>query len=213
MELTTAGFALFLHIVFVIVGLSLAAVLHTGLLLQRAAGEVAAIRSWPRVIAVVEAALPIFAVLVLLTGAWLLHLSNGEFAWSQGWVIASLVGLVAAEAAGAAVGPRSAALRRAIKTAADGPADAELRRRILDPVLWCVPNAITATFLAVVFVMVVKPSGLWSAVLIAVIALLGALSGIPFSRPVRTGRRASAAGHVAGHRDVGGGHPWTRTRS
>ena len=155
MELTAAGFALFLHIVFVIVGLALAAVLHTGLLLQRAAGEVAAIRSWPRVIAVVEAALPIFAVLVLLTGAWLLHLSNGEFAWSQGWVIASLVGLVAAEAAGAAVGPRSAALRRAINTAADGPLDAELRRRIRDPALWCVPNAITATFLAVVFVMVV----------------------------------------------------------
>jgi len=188
MELTAAGFALFMHIFFVI-------------------------RSWPRVIAVVEAALPIFAVLVLLTGAWLLHLSNGEFAWSQGWVAASLVGLVAAEAAGAAVGPRSAALRRAINTAADGPLDAELRRRIRDPALWCVPNAITATFLAVVFVMVVKPSGLWSAVLIAVIALLGALSGIPFSRPVRTGRRASAAGHVAGHRDVGGGHPWTRTRS
>ena len=209
MELTAAGFALFMHIFFVIAGLSLAAVLHTGLLLQRAAADVAAIRSWPRVIAVVEAALPIFAVLVLLTGAWLLHLSNGEFAWSQGWVAASLVGLVAAEAAGAAVGPRSAALRRAINTAADGPLDAELRRRIRDPALWCVPNAITATFLAVVFVMVVKPPGLWSAVLIALIALLGAVSGIPFSRPVHTGRNASAAGH----RGVGGGRPRTRTRS
>ena len=213
MELTAAGFALFLHIFFVIAGLSLAAVLHTGLLLQRAAGDVVAIRSWPRVIAVVEAALPAFAVLVLLTGAWLLHLSNGEFAWSQGWVIASLAGLVAAEAAGAAVGPRSAALRRAINTAADGPVGADLRRQILDPVLWCVPNAITATFLAVVFVMVVKPSGLWSAALIAVIALLGALSGIPFSRPMRTGHRGPAVGHVAGHADVASGHPWTHTRS
>jgi uncharacterized membrane protein len=213
MELTAAGFALFLHIFFVIAGLSLAAVLHTGLLLQRAAGEVAAVRSWPRVIAIVEAALPACAALVLLTGAWLLHLSDGEFAWSQGWVIASLVGLVAAEAVGAAVGPRSVALRRAINTAADGPVDAELRRRIRDPVLWCVPNAITATFLAVVFVMVVKPSGLWSAVLIAVIALFGALSGIPFSRPVRTGHRTSATGHVAGHRGVGDRHPRARTRS
>jgi uncharacterized membrane protein len=178
----TANFVLFAHIFFVIAGLSLAAVLHTGLLLQGAATEVAAIRAWPRVIAVVETALPAFAALILLTGAWLLHLSDGEFAWSQGWVIASLAGLVAAEAAGAAVGPRSAALRRAISTAADGPISADLRQRILDPVLWCVPNAITATFLAIVFVMVVKPSGLWSAVLIAVIALLGTLSGIPFTR-------------------------------
>jgi hypothetical protein len=209
MELTAVGFALFLHIFFVIAGLSLAAVLHTGLLLQRGAGDVAAIRSWPRVIAVVEAALPAFAVLVLLTGAWLLHLSNGEFAWSQGWVIASLVGLVAAEAAGAAVGPRSAALRRAINQAPDGPVSTDLRRQILDPVLWCVPNAITATFLAVVFVMVVKPSGPWSAVLIAVTALLGVLSGIPLSRPMRTGLRAS----VPSHGDVGSGQPWTRTRS
>jgi len=197
MELTAASIALFLHIFFVIAGLSLATVLHAGLLLQRAAKEVAAIRAWPPVIAAVEAALPVFAVLVLLTGAWLLHLSNGEFAWSQGWVIASLVGLVAAEAAGAAVGPRSAELRRAIKTAPDGPVGAELRRRIGDPVLWCVANAITATFLAVVFVMVVKPSGLWAAVLIAVIALLGALSGIPFSRPTR-----SSPGHTTRLRSV-----------
>ena len=89
--------------------------------LQRAAREVAAIRSWPRVIAIVEAALPALAVLILLTGAWLLHLSDGEFAWSHGWVIASMVGLVVAAAAGAAVGPRSAALRRAINTARTGP--------------------------------------------------------------------------------------------
>jgi len=191
----TANFVLFTHIFFVIAGLSLATVLHTGLLLQRAAREVAAIRSWPRVIAIVEAALPALAVLILLTGAWLLHLSDGEFAWSHGWVIASLVGLVVAEAAGAAVGPRSAALRRAINTAPDGPIGADLRRRILDPLLWCVPNGITAIFLAVVFVMVVKPSGLWSAVIIAAIALLGVLSGVPFSHAPHRARSHAATSH------------------
>jgi uncharacterized membrane protein len=178
----TADIVLFVHIFLVIAGLSLAAVMHTGLLVQRAAREVAAIRAWPRIIAVVEAVLPMSALLILLTGAWLLHLSDGEFAWSQGWVLAALVGLVAAEAAGAAVAPRSAALRRAVTAAPDGPIGADLRRRILDPVLWCVPNAITTTFLAIVFVMVVKPSGLWSAVIIAVLAVLGAISGVPLSR-------------------------------
>ena len=73
----TANFALFTHIFFVITGLCLAAVLHTGLLLIRAAGDVAAIRSWPRVIAVLEPVLPAVAVPILLTGAWLLHLSHG----------------------------------------------------------------------------------------------------------------------------------------
>ena len=194
----TADVVLFTHIFFVIAGLSLAAVLHTGLLLQRAARQVAAIRSWPRVIAVVEAALPVLAVLILLTGAWLLHLSTGEFGWSDGWVIAFLVALVAAEAAGAAIGRRSAALRHAIDTAPDGPIDGDLRRRILDPALWCVPNAITATFLAVVFVMVVKPSGLGSAMVIVVIALLGALSGIPFSRAPHRAHSDAITGHRAG---------------
>ena len=182
MKLTAADFALFLHIFFVIAGLCLAAVLHAGLLLVRAARDVAAIRAWPRVIAVLEPVLPAIAVLVLLTGAWLLHLSNGEFSWQQGWVTTSLVGLLCAEAAGAAMGPRSAALRRAINQAPDGPVGADVRRRILDPVLWCIPNGVTATFLAVVFVMVVKPSGLWSAVVIAAVGLAGALSGILFSR-------------------------------
>ena len=173
--------------------------LHAGLLLVRAARDVAAVRAWPRVIAVVEPVLPATALVILLTGAWLLHLSDGEFSWGQGWVIASLVGLVVAEAAGAAAAPRSAALRRAISRAPDGPVGAEVRQRICDPVLWCILHGATAIFLAVVFVMVVKPSGLWSAVVIAAVGLAGALSGYPFSRPMRTGRRAPAAGHLAGH--------------
>ncbi len=125
---------------------------------------------------------------------------------------ASLVGLLCAEAAGAVAGPRSAALRRAINEAPAGPVSADLRQRILDPVLWCLLHGGTAIFLAVVFVMVVKPSGLWSAVVIAAVGLLGALSGVPFSRTTRAGRRASAAGHVAGQGGFGGGHLSPRTR-
>lgn len=208
MELTAADVALFFHIFFVIAGLCLAAVLHTGLLLLRAARDVAAVRAWPRVVRALEVALPLTALLILLTGAWLLQLSNGEFSWGQGWVIASLVGLVCAEASGAAAGPRSAALRQAINEAPDGPVGAGLRQRILDPVLWCILHGGTAIFLAVVFVMVVKPSGLWSAVVIAAVGLLGALSGFPFSHPMRTGGRASAAGHGVGDRHLG-----TRTRT
>jgi uncharacterized membrane protein len=213
MKLTAADFALFLHVFFVIAGLCLAAVLHAGLLLLRAARDVAAVRAWPRVIAVIEPVLPAIAVVILLTGAWLLRLSDGEFGWSQGWVIASLAGLVAAEAGGAAAAPRSAALRRAINQAPDGPIGADVRQRILDPVFWCILHGATAIFLAVVFVMVAKPSGLWSAFVIAAVGLAGALSGLPFSRPMRTGRRASAAGHVAGHGAFGGGQQWTRPRS
>ena len=103
MALTTATFALFLHILMVIIGLSAAAVLHVALLQLRAADDVAAARSWPRVIAVLEILLPVAALAILLTGAWTLQASGGEFGWSQGWVITALVGLVAVETAGGLV--------------------------------------------------------------------------------------------------------------
>jgi hypothetical protein len=183
MSLTTTGFALFLHISLVIIGLCLAAVLHTGLLLLRSSRDVGPMRPWPRLIAALEATLPLTALLILATGAWLLHLSGGEFAWSQGWVVASVVGLVAVEAAGALVGPRSAALRRAIAAAPDGAVAPELRRRVLDPPLWCVLHGGTSVFLAVVFLMVVKPSGAWSAVIVAAVGLVGASTGLLFARP------------------------------
>lgn len=188
MALTTAAFALFLHILMVIIGLGAAAVLHVALLQLRAADHVAAARPWPRVIAVLETVLPVAALGILLTGAWTLQLSGGEFGWSQGWVIAALTGLVVVEGAGGLLAPRSKALRRAIEAAPDGPIDADLRRRVLDPALWCVLHGGTAVFLAVVFVMVAKPSGLWSAVIVAVVGVLGALSGLPFTR----GRRPPA---------------------
>jgi len=182
MALTTATLALFLHILMVIIGLSAAAVLHVALLQLRAADDVAAARSWPRVIAVLETLLPVAGLAILLTGAWTLQASGGEFGWSQGWVITALVGLVAVETADGLVTPRSKTLRRTIAEAPDGPVDIELRRRILDPVLWCVLHGGTAVFLAVVFVMVTKPSGLWSAVVVAAVGALGAASGLPLTR-------------------------------
>lgn len=177
---------LFLHISFVIISLSLATLLHTALFLVRTARDVAAIRAWPAVISVVEPLLPVGALAILLTGLWLLSLSDGEHALGDGWVIAAIVGLVGAEVVGALLAPRSKALREAIKQAPDGPLGSDLRRRTLDPALWLGAHAATATFLAVVYVMVAKPSGLWSGVIIAVVAVLGALSGLPFTRPARS---------------------------
>lgn len=181
MNLTTTSFVLFLHIALVIVGLCLAAVLHAGLLLMRAAGDALQIKAWPRVVAVLEATLPIDALLILGTGAWLLHLSGGEFGWSAGWVVASLVGLVAVEVAGASVSRRSAALRRVIRDAPSGPISPQVRRRVLDPVLWSVMHGGTAVFLGIVFLMVVKPSGSWSAAVLLAAAALGVLSARPFT--------------------------------
>lgn len=211
MTMTTAGFALFLHITFVIAGLSMAAVMHAGLLLLRSARDVSSARPWPRVISLLEPSLPVTALLVVLTGAWLLHLSGGEFDWQQGWVTTALIGVIVVEALGAVVGPRSAALKKAIRMAPDGPVDSELQRRILDPALWCLLHGGTSVFLAIVFVMVVKPTGPWSAGIVAVVGVIGAASGLPFTR----GRPAPAAvARTSGVIDVTEpSESWTRQRS
>ena len=221
MALTTATVALFLHILTVIIGLSAAAVLHVALLQLRAADDVTAARPWPRVIAVLETALPVAALRILLTGAWTLDSSGGEFGWSQGWVVTALVGLVAVATAGGLVTPRSKRLRRSIAQAPAGPVDTELRRRILDPMLWCVLHGGTAVFLAVVFVMVTKPSGLWSAVVVAAVGLVGAASGVPFTRgggppvsvPTQREPTKGVAEPPAGPAGKHAEDPWTPPRS
>lgn len=183
MDLTTDGFAMFLHIGLVIVGMSMAAVLHAALLMLRAADDVRVIRMWPPVIATLERVLPATALGILLTGAWLLDLNSEEFTWGQGWVVTSIVALVAAESVGGLLGPRSSALRAAIHDAPDGPIAGELRSRILDRALWCGLHFTTGVFLSVVFVMAAKPTALGSALVVAVVSLLAAASGLPFTRP------------------------------
>lgn len=207
MEPTTSDVVLFAHITLVIVGLALAAVLHTALIMVRGADYVADLRQWPRVIERVEPLLPVAALLILLSGAWLLHLSGGEFTWSAGWVTASLVGLLVAELAGAAMVPRSRALRRTIRAVDPGPVTIELRRRVTDPWLWIVAHAATADFVAIVFLMVVKPSGGWSAIVLIAVTAAGALTAIPF---VRRPRGVPPVPAPRGRDEV---RTWTRHRS
>lgn len=185
MAVTTSEVVLFAHLTLVIVGLALAAVVHTALIMVRAAEYVSDLRPWPRVIERVEPMLPVVALLILASGAWLLHLSGGEFTWSAGWVTTSLIGLLVAELAGAAVAPRSRALRRAIRAVDPGPVTTDLRRRVTDPWLWLVAHAGSADFLAIVFLMVVKPSGGWSAVVLVAVIAVGALTAVPFLRRTR----------------------------
>lgn len=182
MGLTTELFAHFAHVTVVIVGFSMAAVLHTALFMMRSAKGVDDLRQWPRVIARLEPLLPVDALLILLTGSWLIQLNGDEFSWEDGWISASFIGLVLAELAGGALAPRSKKLRRAIRDAEPGPISPELRRRITDPWLWCIAHINTATFLGIVFLMVVKPSGAASAGLLLGIAALGALTAVPFVR-------------------------------
>lgn len=195
MDVSTYSVVLFVHIAVVIVALSMAAVLHTALLMLRQATTTQVVRPWMPVIRALEPLLPLAALVLVGTGAWLIQISDGEFAWGDGWVVTSIVTLVVAEGLGAFIGPRSAALQAAVRESGDGPVTADLHRRATDPVIWLTAHVNTAAFFGVVFLMTAKPSTAWSAAVVVIAALLGAASALPFiARRPTTGRSARPAG-------------------
>jgi hypothetical protein len=190
MHIQTESIAMFLHIGLVVVGMMLGAVLHSALLLIRRSETTTQMRPWVPVIRRVEPLMPFIALTVLLTGAWLLHLSGGEFSWTDGWVLTSVVGLVVAEAVGGSLAPRSHALTAAIENSTDGPVTTDLRRRALDPRLFCGSHFVTAEFFAIIFLMSAQPTAVWSCIILVVAGTVGVLTGLPFTRQPRQSRSA-----------------------
>jgi hypothetical protein len=184
MGVDTEGFALFVHIALVVAGLMMAAVLHAALLQLRRAPTFADMRPWVPVIRRVEPLLPLAALGVFASGAWLIELSDGAWAWDQGWILTSIVGLVVGEAVGAALAPYSHALTAAIADAGDGTVSPEVRQRSLDARLWCGSHFITAVFFGIIFLMSAKPNGVWGPIgIIVASGLFGIASAVPFLRP------------------------------
>jgi hypothetical protein len=168
--------ALFLHVGFVITGFMIAAVLHASLhsLVRAKSSEQS--RPFAALVHRLEPLFPIVALFILGFGAWLVHLDKGFVEWGDGWILTSLITLIVIEGlSGALLAPRSKKLVAAIDGAPDGPMSPELRKQASDPMIWDLAHIGTGGFLGVVFVMVSKPSGGVSVVLVVVGAILGVL--------------------------------------
>ena len=182
MGIDTSGVVLFVHIALVVVGMMLAALVHLALIELAHARNTTTMRPWAAVIKAVEPALPLVALAILGSGAWLLHLSGGEFKWTDGWVYVSLAGLIAAEAVGAILSPTGRALRMAITSSTDGPVPEALRRLAHSWRLWVGAHFASAEFFGIIFLMSAKPSSTWACVVVLVVAgVLGVLTALPFT--------------------------------
>ena len=181
MRVDLFGVVLFVHITVALAAFAMAGVMHTALLVTARAGTVQELRSWGKVMHRIEPLFPIMALLLLGLGAWLVHLganTDDNFAFSDGWVVTSIVTLVAIEAMGGSIlAPRGKKLTGLIEHAADGPVSDEIRACTADPMVWYAAHVTTFSFLGVVFLMAAKPTGQW-AWLFPVVGLLvgGALS-------------------------------------
>ena len=83
MHVKLADVVLFLHIVVALSAFAVAAVLLVSLAQSRKAETIAVLRPWARVAHRAEPMFPILVLFLILLGAWLIHLSDGEFSWSD----------------------------------------------------------------------------------------------------------------------------------
>lgn len=177
MRIDLFGVILFLHIAVAIIAFGMAAVMHTSLQASARAGTVQELRSWSHAMHRIEPLFPIMALLLLGLGAWLVHLganTDDNFGFSDGWIVTSIVTLIAVEAMGGAIlAPRGKKFTALVDAAADGPVSDEIRASAGDPVVWYAAHITTFAFLGVVFLMAAKPAGEWAWLFPVVGAVVG----------------------------------------
>jgi hypothetical protein len=176
--------ALFLHV-------TGAAVLVGALLLEVSAGvqlrtaeDVRAVRTCIRFS---RTATPLggAAWLVLLaTGG---HLAGANFSFAEGWITVSAVALVLAAAAGPLVHGRRLKIIGAAATG-DGPIPADLRARILDPVLWASVHGLVGVAIGFIYAMTNKTGFVGTSVALLLPGSIGAAVGVALAKRDATSR-------------------------
>jgi hypothetical protein len=186
---------LFLHIAVAVGAFGVATVLHTIQWSSRNASWMTQLKTWNPVVHRLDPIFPILALVLFGLGAWLISLSDGEFAWGDGWVITATVALGLMEAVGGVlVAKRSKNAAVAIDYADDGPIPASVRGFVMNPVLWMATHFETATAIGVLYLMATKPSAPASVLIVAVCALAGVGIGAIGARvPVAESSEAAQA--------------------
>jgi hypothetical protein len=201
MHVTLFGFVLFLHILTAIVAFMMAGVVHVALPALARARDVRDMRSWAAILHRLDPLFPVAALLLLLLGAWLIHLSGGQIKWSDGWLLTSVIALVVIEGfAGALLAPKAKAAVRAVEEAADGPVPDSVHQRAIEPLIWHISHIATFGFAGVVFLMAAKPSGVVSPIVVVVGVVIGLTVSTLQLRSIASGASAVAGGRIPSSR-------------
>jgi hypothetical protein len=180
--------ALFFHICGVLLLFGASLVETTSLLMLKRTYAVAVGRAWASLSKPLEVAFPVAAVLLIVTGLYMLH-ENGDFKGAtQPWAITVLVFLVVMSIAGAAFnGTRMKAIRLGLNKSLEGAIPADLETRIHDPALLTSILSMSSGFLGAVMLMTIKPDAAISCIVILVAWML---FGAAVAQPLSRGRMA-----------------------
>jgi hypothetical protein len=180
----TKDIFLFIHIIGVL-GLFIALSLQWLCLIEmRRARAVVQIQEWAGLRGVLAIVFPISAVVILISGLYLVHEMGGDTpAWAG---VALIVLILLGVAAGVLSGPKMRAISEAADAAPAGAVPGSLSLLILDPILWTTVQVSGTLAIGLVYLMTIKPAtgGSWLTILVA--AVIGAVA----SQPVRRARMA-----------------------
>ena len=176
-----------LHILALGFGFAVAGVAHSTLFRTRAASTMQQVRERLHVLDKVGPFFGIAALMLIIFGAYMVQnppADRDDIGWDQGWVLTSLISLIAVEAVGGLVIGRGVkAMLGKLEGAADGPVTADTRAVLADKPVWLASHATTAVIMSIVFIMVAKPSTAGAIVTVVIGAVVGLVSAVPFTKP------------------------------
>jgi hypothetical protein len=194
----TVDVALFFHICGVLALFGAALVETMSLLMLKRTSTVTIGRAWASLNKPLEAVFPISAVLLIVTGLYMVRTSDEFKGATQPWAMTVLALLVVLSIVGAAFnGQRTKAIRLGLNAAPEGSIPVDLEARIHDPALLTSILSMTSGILGAVMLMTIKPSSAVTCIIIAAAWLLaGALVAQPLtrSRPILAARGTEMTG-------------------
>ena len=128
----TYSLALYVHLLALLAAIAAASLMHFAEARRFAANTRLEVLPWLGLAKSVSRVFPLSLLVLLGSGAYLVH---KIWTWDTGWVQAGIVGVVVLFASGIAIGKRSAAFAKALLAAQDGPLSPELRARNHDRIV------------------------------------------------------------------------------
>lgn len=180
---------LYVHLLALLLATGASVLAFFAALQMRGAAAPPEVARWAKVVKTVVPCFPLATLLLAGSGA---YMTQTEWRWTTPWIDAGIVGLALLVVCGSGVeASRGRALEREVRAAGLSP---RARALLRDPMAWSAKLTTFTLMLAVVFLMVVKPSALGSALALVVALLAGPLAAVPFWRsPARVGQPATAA--------------------
>ena len=172
---------LFVHLLALLLATGASVLAFFAALQMRGATAPADVARWARVVKAVVPCFPLATLLLAGTGA---YMTQTGWRWTTPWIDAGIAGLALIAVCGSGVeAARGRALEREVWTA--GMTE-RARTLLRDPLAWSAKMTTFTLMLAIVFLMVVKPSALGSGLALVAALLAGPLAAVPFWRsPVR----------------------------